>query len=304
MMSVKNSFIRRTVLMVTVLLLVSFAQAALAGDKLYMWQVKSKTANITLVGSIHVGQPDFFPLADPYEEAFTAADVLAVEVDMTDPAVLQQSAMLMMQKGMLPGDETLQTRLEPALYARLEAYAKEKGVPLAMYMKLKPGIVAVVLSMEEYKAQGFDPELGIDKHFLDAAKAADKEVRALETVEDQLDIFLGIDDTLDDILITETLDQMNDVGAIIDEMIGYWKSGDADGMGTFMESQMGEGPEMEALYRKLLDDRNVGMTATITEWLGQDQDVFVVVGAAHFSGEQGIVSLLEAQGWEVSQVSQ
>ena len=172
-----------------------------------------------------------------------------------------------------------------------------------MYMKLKPGFVAVVLSMEEYKAQGFDPELGIDKHFLDAAKAADKEVRALETVADQLDIFLGIDDTLDDILITETLDQMNDVGAIIDEMVGYWKSGDADGMGTFMESQMGEGPEMEALYRKLLDDRNVGMTATITEWLGQDQDVFVVVGAAHFSGKQGIVSLLEAQGWEVSQVS-
>ncbi len=302
-MSVKNSFARRTVLVVTVLLLVAFAQSALAGDKLYMWQVKSETANITLVGSIHVGQPDFFPLADPYEEAFTAADVLAVEVDMTDPAVIQQSTMLMMQKGMLPGAETLQTRLEPELYARLEAYAKEKGVPLAMYMKLKPGIVAVVLSMEEYKAQGFDPELGIDKHFLDAAKAADKEVRALETVADQLDIFLGIDDTLDDILITETLDQMNDVGAIIDEMVGYWKSGDADGMGTFMESQMGEGPEMEALYRKLLDDRNVGMTATITEWLGQDQDVFVVVGAAHFSGKQGIVSLLEAQGWEVSQVS-
>ncbi len=302
-MSVKNSFARRTVLVVTVLLLVAFAQSALAGDKLYMWQVKSETANITLVGSIHVGQPDFFPLADPYEEAFTAADVLAVEVDMTDPAVIQQSAMLMMQKGVLPGAETLQTRLEPELYARLEAYAKEKGVPLAMYMKLKPGIVAVVLSMEEYKAQGFDPELGIDKHFLDAAKAADKEVRALETVADQLDIFLGIDDTLDDILITETLDQMNDVGAIIDEMVGYWKSGDADGMGTFMESQMGEGPEMEALYRKLLDDRNVGMTATITEWLGQDQDVFVVVGAAHFSGKQGIVSLLEAQGWEVSQVS-
>jgi uncharacterized protein YbaP (TraB family) len=302
-MSVKNSFARRTVLVVTVLLLVAFAQSALAGDKLYMWQVKSETANITLVGSIHVGQPDFFPLADPYEEAFTAADVLAVEVDMTDPAVIQQSAMLMMQKGMLPGAETLQTRLEPELYARLEAYAKEKGVPLAMYMKLKPGIVAVVLSMEEYKAQGFDPELGIDKHFLDAAKAADKEVRALETVEDQLDIFFGIDDTLDDILIKETLDQMSDVGAIIDEMIGYWKSGDADGMGTFMESQMGEGPEMEALYRKLLDDRNVGMTATITEWLGQDQDVFVVVGAAHFSGPQGIVSLLEAEGWEVSQVS-
>lgn len=294
---------RRTAWLVTVLLIVLVQSAALAGDKLYMWQVKSETATITLVGSIHVGQPDFFPLADPYEEAFTAAPVLAVEVDMTDPAVLQESTMLMMKKGMLPGAETLQTRLEPELYKRLEAYAKENGVPLAMYQKFKPGIVAIVLSMEEYKRQGFDPELGIDKHFLDAAKAADKEVRALETVEDQLNIFLDIDDTLDDILINETLEQMGDVSSIIDEMVGYWKSGDADGLGTFMETQMGEGPEMEALYRKLLDDRNVGMTATINEWLGQDQDVFVVVGAGHFAGEMGIVSLLEAEGWEVSQVS-
>ena len=294
--------LRRSLLLLVVLCAV-LVQPALAGDKLFMWQVKSETATVTLVGSIHVGQPDFFPLADAYEKAFTAAPVLAVEVDMTDPAVLQQSAMIMMQKGMLPGAETLQTRLEPELYARLDAYAKEKGIPLAMYNKFKPGIVAVVLSMEEYKAKGFDPELGIDKHFLDAAKAADKEVRSLETVEDQLDIFLGIDDSLDDILINETLDQMTDVGSIINEMVGYWKSGDADGLGEFMESQMGEGPEMEALYRTLLDDRNVGMAATINEWLGQDQDVFVVVGAGHFGGKKGIDALLEAEGWRVEQVS-
>jgi uncharacterized protein YbaP (TraB family) len=288
----------------TVLLLTALSQLAVAGDKLYMWQVESETATVTLVGSIHVGQADFFPLAAPFEEAFAAAPVLAVEVDMTDQNVLLESSQIMMKRGMLPGDETLETRLDPKVYARLVAHAEEVGSPLAMYMKFKPGIVAMIMVMEEYQRQGLDPELGIDKHFLDAAKAADKEVRALEKVSDQLDIFLDMDDSLDDIMMAEFLDQVDDIQSTTDEMIALWRTGDADGMDEFMQSQMGEGPEMEEFYRKLITDRNIAMTDKIVNWLGEDQDVFVVVGAAHYSGGMGIVALLEAKGWSVTQAEQ
>lgn len=293
----------RATALTLLLLLVAVARTATAGEKLYMWQAKSPTATVTMVGSIHVGQADFFPLTAAYEQAFAAAPVLAVEVDMTDPAVLQKSGTLMLERGMLPGDETLETRLEPEVYNRLLLHAEKNGTPLIMFNKLKPGIVALVLVMEEYKKQGFDPELGIDKHFLDAAKAANKEVRSLETVEDQLQIFFDIDDTLDDLMMTEFLDQMVDVKAMTEEMIGYWQAGDADGLDRFLQSQMGEGPEMEAFYRKLLDDRNVGMAASIEAFLAGDQDVFVVVGAGHFAGEKGIVALLRGKGLEVGQVT-
>jgi len=289
-------------LITAALLWVAVAQTAIAGDKLFMWRVASETATITMVGSIHVGQADFFPLAAPFEDAFAAAPALAVEVDMTDPAVLQKSAALMMQKGMLPDEETLETRLEPEVYARLTAYAEENDIPLAMYRKFKPGIVAMVLVMDAYQKQGFDPELGIDKHFLDAAKAAKKEVRALETVEDQLDLFLDIDDTLDDILMAEFLDHAVDVKAETAEMIDYWQNGDAAGLDRFLQEQIGEGPEMEAFYRKLLDDRNAGMADSVATWLQADTDIFMVVGAGHFAGEQGIVSLLEDKGLTVRQV--
>ena len=82
--------------LVSVAVLVA-ATGALAGDKLFMWQVESETATVTLVGSIHVGKPDFFPLADPYEKSFADAGALAVEVDVEDPEIMQKSAMLMMQ---------------------------------------------------------------------------------------------------------------------------------------------------------------------------------------------------------------
>jgi uncharacterized protein YbaP (TraB family) len=60
---------------------------------------------------------------------------------------------------------------------------------------------------------------------------------------------------------------------------------------------------MTQFYRKLLDDRNVVMADKIDAWLGEDTDVFVVVGAGHFAGEMGILHLLEQKGWKVEQAA-
>jgi uncharacterized protein YbaP (TraB family) len=268
-----------------------------------MWQVRSETATVSLVGSIHVGKPEFFPLAEPFEKAFAAAPVLAVEVDMSDPVNLQKSAVLVMQKGILPGDTTLEDRLSPELWQRMEKYAAESGMPLAMYAKFTPGIVAMMMVLEEYKKVGFDPELGIDKHFLDAAREQEKEIRELETIEAQLDLFFSIDDELDDILVEEFLDQMSEITAITEEMVALWKSGNVEGLDDFLQDQMGEDPAMADFYRTLLDDRNVKMADKIDEWLKADTDVFVVVGAGHFAGKMGILSLLEDKGHAVTQMT-
>ena len=274
-----------------------------AGENpIFMWQVKSETATVSLVGSIHVGKPDFFPLAEPFETAFSDAPVLAVEVDMTDPANLQKSGVLIMQKGMLPGGTTLQDRLSPELWKRMEEYAAESNMNLAMYSKLKPGLVAMIMVLEEYKKQGFDPELGIDMHFLEAAKEQGKEIRELESIEAQLDLFFSIDDQLDDILMAEFLDQMDEIAIMTEEMVGLWKTGDVDGLDKFLQDQMGDDPAMAEFYRTLLDDRNVGMADKIDEWLKGDTDIYVVVGAGHFSGPEGILSLLEGKGYKVKQM--
>mgnify|MGYP001821803869 CR=1 FL=1 len=272
-------------------------------DRLFAWQVESETATVVMVGSIHVGKPDFFPLAAPLEAAFEESPVLAVEVDMTDPAVLQKSAMLIMQKGMLPQGTTLQDRLSPELWQKVEEYAAANGVELAMYQMMKPGLAMMGMVLEEYKKQGLDPELGIDKHFLDAASEKGKEIRSLETIEDQLDLFFSIGDDLDDVLVAEFLDQMDEIGPMIDQMVALWESGDVAGLDRFLQDQVGDDPAMVDLYRRLLDDRNVAMVEKIDTMLMGDQDVFLVVGAGHFSGEKGIVKLLEQMGHEVEQLS-
>ena len=295
---------RRWILLglVAAVLMTAAGQAVADTQPLFMWQVKSETAAVSLVGSIHVGKPDFFPLAEPFETAFATAPVLAVEVDMTDPANIQKSATLVLQKGMLPGETTLEDCLSPELWQRMEEYAAERRINLALYSKLKPGLVAMILVLEEYGKQGFDPELGIDMHFLDAAREQGKEIRQLETVEAQLDLFFSIDDQLDDILVAEFLDQLEDINTLTEEMIGLWKSGDVEGLDEFLQDQMGEDPAMADFYRTLLDDRNVKMADKIDKWLQADTDICVVVGAGHFSGAMGILRLLEDKGYKVRQI--
>jgi hypothetical protein len=170
-----------------------------------------------------------------------------------------------------------------------------------MYSRFKPGIVAMILVMEEYQRVGFDPELGVDQHFLKAARAQGKEVRELETIEDQMELFFMIDDELDDVLMAEMLDQMADIETMTGEMVDLWQKGEAAGLDSLLLEQMGDDPAMEKFYRRLLDDRNVAMAEKIDAWLDEDADVFVVVGAGHFAGEMGIINLLEQKGWKVEQ---
>ncbi len=59
----------------------------------------------------------------------------------------------------------------------------------------------MILVMNEYQRQGYDPNLGVDKHFLDAARADGKPIRQLETIESQMELFLQVDDKLDDVRV-------------------------------------------------------------------------------------------------------
>lgn len=288
--------------LILVVLLVAVASSAVAGEKLFLWKIEGEHATVHLTGSIHVGRPDFYPLPEAIADAFAGADVLAVEVDVSDPEVMQQAAEITMTKGMLTGEATLESSLDPELYARLVAYAAERDINLAMYGKFRPSIVAMALVMEEYERQGFQASLGIDTHFLDAARKLGREIRQLESIEAQMALFLDMSDRLDDLLVAEVMDQSEALLELTNKMVEAWQAGDAAALDALLQDQMGDDPEMEEFYRKLLDNRNVAIVDIIDYWLHGEDDIFVVVGAGHFGGEMGMLNLLSVRGWTVTQI--
>ena len=86
-------------------------------------------------------------------------------------------------------------------------------------------------------------------------------------------LFLAIDDELDDILIAETLDQMDDFLKVTEEMITYWQAGDAKAMNDLMQENLGDDEAMEEFYRSLLDDRNVALVVRVAAGAAVQQEL-------------------------------
>ena len=87
-----------------------------------------------------------------------------------------------------------------------------------------------------------------------------------------------------------------EVEAIIADMLAAWLSGDDASLLRLFEVQAGNSELSRAFNTKLLDERNVTMAQTIRRYLAGSGTYFVLIGAGHFVGDQGIISLLGRQG--------
>ncbi len=66
-------------------------------------------------------------------------------------------------------------------------------------------------------------------------------------------------------------------------------------------SPVEEDPSLKDMYDELITNRNYAMTEKIEGFLKTDKNYFVVVGAGHVIGEEGIVALLRKKAYRVSQ---
>jgi uncharacterized protein len=90
-----------------------------------------------------------------------------------------------------------------------------------------------------------------------------------------------------------------DLVAQAKELVAVWSSGDAARIDAVLERHSRDTPP--EIARKLREDRNPNMAAAIETCLKTDGKCFMVVGAAHLVGKEGVVSLLEKRGIRVEQ---
>ena len=83
-------------------------------------------------------------------------------------------------------------------------------------------------------------------------------------------------------------------------MKAAWIAGDTAALEALIADEFQDAPESR---RRLLDDRNVRMTAGVESYLKGGETCFVVVGGAHLIGKGGVVSRLAAKGYTVKRVA-
>jgi uncharacterized protein YbaP (TraB family) len=283
------------------LLAIAFAafgqQAAPPAPKpLLLWKATSGTKTAYLFGSLHLGDKSFYPLSATVENAFVASDVLIVEVDIRNVNMATLAATIM-KDGMYSGGDSIWDHISPETRKALEAYCKRSNLPVDMFANMKPWLAAMTLSILPFQRAGLDPSLGLDQHFLE--EAGSKRVDPLETAEWQLRLFTSLTPEVQEKLLASLLDSDNDPLAESKELIATWKSGDPARIEELLRKHSEGPPEFS---RKILEDRNPHMADAIAHCLQSTDRCFMVVGAAHLVGKEGVVELLGQRGIQVQQM--
>ncbi|CAM3617619.1 TraB/GumN family protein [Marinicrinis lubricantis] len=267
----------------------------------FLWKASHQGNTVYMLGSIHVATEDFYPLHEKIEAAFAESDVLAVEADIVHVNAFELQKM-MDELAAYQDGTTLADHLPAELYEALQNEFKQFGISLDMFSGYEPWYVQMLLENLQIMQQGYDATLGIDYHFLEQAGEQGMDIVELEGTQFQLEMFDQLSPEIQFMLIESTLqaeDQEQDDS--MEQLVEYWKVGDEQGMAEILLESTDDSPEMEQYMNILLDERNVGMADKIEQFLTSDEPAsyFVVVGAAHYIGDDSIISILKDRGYEI-----
>jgi hypothetical protein len=268
--------------------------------KCMMWKVSSKTATVYLLGSMHLATPQMYPLPREMEDAFARSDLLVVEINI-DKLDQQKMAQLVQTKGMYAGDATLSGSIKKQTWQDLSAECGKLGLPPAGIEKMKPWLVGLTVEMMEIQKLGFDPTLGIDKHFLALAEKKGETIDELETADFQIDLLASFDAKMQEANLVLTLAELKELTTQMNKLTSAWIAGDIKAVEEQITSKEKEHPETREVMKTVLYDRNGPIAAKIETYLKGSKTALVIVGDAHMVGDKGILKILQKDKFKVEQ---
>ena len=285
--------------LILVSLLVSVQDAFSQSQKCFLWRVQSRANTVYVLGSIHFFKKEAYPLDRRIESAFDQSEVLAVEANVNDIAKIDIQKL--MESAFYPGNETLEKHVSRETYEFVKKGIEGSGIPIDLVTKQKPWFLALVLESLELLKLGFDPNYGIDKYFLSKAEGK-KKILELESLEYQISLLSGFSDNDQELFLIYTLKDLHVMEEELSPLIQAWVSGDAQGMESILTRSVSEDKRLSAIFEKLIYERNRKMVSKIEDYLKAKETYFVIVGAGHLVGSQGIIKLLGGKGYLIEQL--
>jgi uncharacterized protein YbaP (TraB family) len=290
--------VRRPAVHLVVALALTLPLHLAAQARNFGWKVTSPQGALYLVGSVHLLTKDFYPLNPALEKAYKDSDLLVEEVDIAEMSGTG-SQLSMLTRGMQPSSKPLDSVLSASTMALLSKKAQDVGLPLEALKQFKPWMIALTIEAMEWQKAGFDPELGLDKHFYNQAKADGKAVQALETIDYQISRFDEMPLELQDHLLAETLKSIDTEKASMSRLIEAWRIGDGSAVERIVLKDLQQEPQ---LYQRLLVERNKNWLPKLDALFARKGRTMVVVGAAHLVGPDGLLAMFKAKGYRVDQL--
>lgn len=282
--------------LLSILLLLCSTHLAAADTS--VWKISLGDRHLYLGGTMHLLSEADYPLPAPFQRAYDASDVLIFEADvaaMAQPYWQQQ----MRDVILLPAGQQLSDRLQAETWQIVQRQLARIDIPVAAVQPLTPAGFVTTVSVIALRRAGL-AAVGVDSHFLMRARYDGKPVLFLEDVQEQLDFLAAMGAGREDALVLSTLEDVVMIDKLLQPMVAAWRSGDMAALDELGAASMRE--QFPRVYEQLLVSRNHNWLAKIDAMLATDEVEYVLVGALHLAGVDGLLTALGERGYRVQQL--
>lgn len=273
-----------------------------ATDHGLLWRIEKDGRTSWLYGTIHVAKADWMLPGPVLRSALQQSDTIALELNLLDGTT---SKALANRKADPAASEKLLTGERGERMARQLALACPTSEMKARLTQMRPALQALALSTLSVRADGLYPDFGIDLFLTGLARGVNKPVVALESVEDQMKLIQPGSSSREAEQVDLILGQMESGQARRQmlELAEAWARGDSYKLEHYAEwCNCLQSAAAQRQWKRLVDDRNIGIADGIERLHDSGKRVFGAVGALHMVGLKGLPALLAQRGFAVTAV--
>lgn len=282
------------------LVFLAFLAGTLSANAQILWKVSGNGLQKPsyILGTHHAASKDICDNISGFNDAYASIEQVYGEVD-TKEMNSAATQIKMMPHMKMPKGQTLSSLYTEEQLKKIDDYITPLlGMGVNAFDKIKPAVLSasiqLTIIMKIYPE--FDPAKGIDSQMQTMARKDKKSAMGLETVDFQVDLLYNspLEEQAAELL--EMVEEGQEAEKMIIDLTNRYLKQDLPGLWELMQKDS-EPEELE----KLVYSRNRNWTAQMKEIMPQTPTMFVV-GAGHLPGEQGLIKLLEQEGYKLEPV--
>ncbi|OSQ65727.1 hypothetical protein MCRY_02800 [Marivita cryptomonadis] len=274
------------------------------------WKATRGDATLHLIGTMHLADPRLDAPLGRLKPTVESADLLLLEMTNEDELALQNRLTTDPSLLLMP-DKTLPELLTEDQWDQMSEALNARGVPPFMAARFQPWYVSILLAIPPCAAQSDLSAGGMDARIEEIAETQGIPSAALEDVET---IFAAFSNqprqTQIDMMLSSLVDPAINEDLFATMLASYFDEAPAEGwaMSTILAERYSPVASDAAaaifatMEQALLIDRNHDWIPVLIEATETHDTVVAAFGAAHLPGQDGVLALLQAEGFTLERL--
>ncbi len=259
-----------------------------------LWKISGKNVkgDAYLFGTMHLIEKEYFIFPKKLQKVVKKSDALVMELEGL-PNQADAIGYVMLKEGSF-FDYFSPEQTDTILRWAKAKFGMEEATFRSSFSNMKPFAVTQLAIQLHFIGKTESYELS----FEELAKSADIEIIGLETIAEQMSLFDNLTPEQQTEMVMESIRTGDKSIELVKKMQTIYHSQEIDQLYSLI---LDEGGVIQEEQANFLDNRNMNWIPKIAQIIST-KNTFIAVGAGHLGGPNGVIRLLEKEGYTLTPV--